>query len=131
MVGTDYPTIHSEAPMFTREHVYTGVFHPYPCLPFFVKLVEINIKREGAMENQIFGMQSRPERVTDSLFSLTNPWRDRFLAFVAERALGNNWDGQLPTKKEVIGWLGKESLRQAVTLLLDSWQGNTNLIGGG
>jgi hypothetical protein len=78
----------------------------------------------GAMDNQIY--EDRPTLVTDSLFSLTNPWRDRFLAFVAERALGGDWDGQMPTKKEVTGWLGKGSLCQAVTLLLNTWQGERN-----
>lgn len=78
------------------------------------------------MDNQIF--VDRSTLVTDNLFSLTNPWRDRFLAFVAERALGGDWDGQLPSKKEVTSWLGKRSLCQAVTLLLNTWQGETEII---
>ena len=77
------------------------------------------------MDNQIF--EDRPKLVTDNLFSLTNPWRDRFLAFVAERALGGNWDGQTPTKTEVASWLGKGSLCQAVTLLLNTWQGGRDI----
>jgi hypothetical protein len=76
------------------------------------------------MDNQVF--EDRPTLLTDNLFSLTNPWRDRFLAFVAQRALGGEWDGQLPTKTEVTSWLGKGSLCQAVALLLNTWQGDTN-----
>ena len=78
------------------------------------------------MDNQIF--EDRPTLVTNNLFSLTNPWRDRFLAFVAERALGGEWDGQLPTRTEVANWLDKGSLCQAVTLLLDTWQGETEIV---
>jgi hypothetical protein len=79
------------------------------------------------MENQMFLLEGRAEYVTENLFALANPWRDRFLTFVAERALGQDWNGQLPTKREVAGWLDRESLCQAVTLLLDTWQGNTNI----
>ena len=78
------------------------------------------------MDNQIF--EDRPTLVTDNLFSLTNPWRDRFLVFVAERAMGGDWNGQLPTKTEVTSWLGKRSLCQAVTLLLNTWQGEAEII---
>jgi hypothetical protein len=71
--------------------------------------------------------RNRAELVAESLYSLTNPWRDRFLTFVAERALGRDWDGRLPTEGEVTRWLDKESLCQTVTLLLDTWQGNADI----
>jgi hypothetical protein len=79
------------------------------------------------MESQTFLLESRAERVTEDLFALTNPWRDRFLAFVAERALGQNWDGQLPTKNEVARWLARKNLCYATTLLLDRWQAGTGI----
>jgi hypothetical protein len=81
------------------------------------------------MENHTFVTESSAELVTENLFSLTDPWRDRFLAFVAERALGKGWNGRLPTKKEVTAWLCKESLCQAVTLLLNTWQGDPDIAG--
>jgi len=79
------------------------------------------------MENQMFLVEGRAEYVTENLFALANPWRDRFLTFVAERALGQGWDGQLPTKREVACWLDRESLCQTMTLLLDTWQGNADI----
>jgi hypothetical protein len=79
------------------------------------------------MESQMALLESQAERVTEDLFALTNPWRDRFLVFVAERALGQDWDGQLPTKHEVTGWLARENLCYAMTLLLDSWQASTDI----
>jgi hypothetical protein len=80
------------------------------------------------MESQTFLLESRAERVTEDLFALTNPWRDRFLAFVAERALGRDWDGQLPTKNEVTRWLTRKNLCYAMTLLLDRWQAGTDIV---
>lgn len=79
------------------------------------------------MENHTFAIESSAELITENLFALTDPWRDRFLAFIAERALGQGWNGQEPTKKEVTDWLGEESLCQAVTLLLNTWQGNSDI----
>ena len=78
------------------------------------------------MEGQTLLLESRAERVAEDLFALTNPWRDRFLTFVAERALGRDWDGQLPTKSEVTRLLGKENLCCAMTLLLNRWQGGAD-----
>lgn len=80
------------------------------------------------MESQTFLLESRAERVTEDLFALTNPWRDRFLSFVAERALGRDWDGQLPTKNEVTQLLGKKNLCLAMTLLLNRWHGGTDIV---
>ncbi len=80
------------------------------------------------MESQTFLSESRAERVAEDLFALTNPWRDRFLVFVAERALGQDWDGQLPTKNEVTGWLARKNLCYAMMLLLDRWQASTDIV---
>ena len=80
------------------------------------------------MESQTFLLEGRAERIAEDLFTLTNPWRDRFLAFVAERALGRDWDGQLPTKNEVTRLLGQKNLCCAMMLLLDRWQGGTDIV---
>jgi hypothetical protein len=80
------------------------------------------------MESQPLLLENQAERITEDLFALTNPWRDRFLTFVAERALGQDWDGQLPTKNEVAHLLGKKNLCLAMTLLLNRWQGGADLV---
>jgi hypothetical protein len=80
------------------------------------------------MKSEMILLESRAERVTEDLFALTNPWRDRFLVFVAERALGQDWDGQLPTKNEVTNWLARKNLCYAMTLLLDRWQTGVSIV---
>jgi hypothetical protein len=69
--------------------------------------------------------ENRAELLTGGLFSLADPWQGRFLTFVAQKALGEEWDGNLPTEEEVTSWLGKkEGLRKTVMLLLSRWQKN-------
>ena len=82
------------------------------------------------MEDNALSLNNSAKVVAEGLFSLRDPWRDRFLAFVAERALGNRWDGQPPTKRDVTNWLAKESLHQTMVLLLGSWQGHANAADG-
>jgi hypothetical protein len=66
-------------------------------------------------------VENRAELLVESLFSLQDPWRDRFLVFVAQRALGQAWDGQLPTENDVSGWLGSDGLRKTILLMLNRW----------
>jgi hypothetical protein len=66
---------------------------------------------------------TRAEVLAENLFSLADPWRGRFLTFVAERALGQAWDGQLPTKNEVVTWLDRDNLRRTVASLVSNWEG--------
>lgn len=66
---------------------------------------------------------TRAELLAENLFSLADPWRDRFLTFVAQRALGQTWNGQLPTQKEVATWLDRDNLRRTVALLVSNWEG--------
>lgn len=66
---------------------------------------------------------TRAELLAENLFSLTDPWRDRFLIFVAQEALGQTWNGQIPTKKEVAAWLYKDNLRRKVASLVSNWEG--------
>jgi hypothetical protein len=69
---------------------------------------------------------TQAEQLTENLFSLTDPWRGRFLTFVAQRALGPTWNGQLPTKEQVTTWLGQDSLCQTVTMLFTTWEGTNS-----
>ncbi|MFQ6099925.1 MAG: hypothetical protein ACE5OS_01645 [Anaerolineae bacterium] len=63
----------------------------------------------------------RAKSLTDTLFSLEEPWRSRFLNLVANQATGWAWDGQPPTPDEVTTWLGDWGLYQQVTSLLYEW----------
>ena len=72
-------------------------------------------------------LENRAELLVESLFSLQDPWRDRFLVFVAQRALGQAWDGQLPTENEVSGWLGRDGLRTTIVLMLNRWMANARV----
>ena len=73
------------------------------------------------MGNHTRVTRNRAELLAESLFSLQDPWRDRFLAFVAQRALGQAWDGHLPTEKEVSDWLDRDGLRRTILLMLRRW----------
>jgi hypothetical protein len=70
---------------------------------------------------------NRAELLAENLFSLQDPWRDRFLVFVAQRALGQAWDGRLPTESEVSGWLGSDGLRTTIVLMLNRWMANARV----
>ena len=61
--------------------------------------------------------------LTENLFALNEPWRGRFLTFVAERAQHGEWQDVSPTREEVSIWLHNEELNQTVTTLLNVWQG--------
>jgi hypothetical protein len=62
--------------------------------------------------------------LTESLFSLEEPWRSRFLTLVAGHATGwRRQDEPLPTREEVTTWLNNQGLCRWVAVLLDVWQG--------
>lgn len=65
----------------------------------------------------------RAELLAESLFSLGEPWRERFLTFVARQATRQAWDGRAPTREEVVHWLGSDGMCQTVALLLRKWHG--------
>jgi len=64
----------------------------------------------------------RAGSLTETLFSLEEPWRSRFLNLLANYATGWKWNGQSPTQEEVASWLGDNILHQEVTLMLTAWQ---------
>jgi lysyl-tRNA synthetase class II len=68
-------------------------------------------------------LKERAESLADNLFSLEEPWRGRFLTFVAKQSTRWVWNGRLPTRDEVAAWLGDEGMFEVVTSLLDTWQG--------
>ena len=70
-------------------------------------------------------VQKDIEGLVDDLYSLSEPWRGRFLQLVAERATGGAWNGRRPTREELATWLGTDlGLYREVLLLLRAWQRN-------
>jgi hypothetical protein len=59
--------------------------------------------------------------LAESLFRLPDPWRDRFLILVAERAVDRVNDGKPPTQEEVTAWLADLNLYREVMLMLSLW----------
>jgi len=69
------------------------------------------------------GMGGKAKSLTDTLFSLEEPWRGRFLDLVANLATSWAWDGQRPTRKEMAAWLSADlELYREVKQLLETWQ---------
>jgi hypothetical protein len=73
------------------------------------------------MENHTRAASKRAELLAECLFSLQDPWRDRFLVFAAQQALGQAWDGRLPTERELTSWLDRDNLRRTILLMLRRW----------
>ncbi|MBN1810351.1 MAG: hypothetical protein JXA14_00790, partial [Anaerolineae bacterium] len=64
------------------------------------------------------------EQTADSLLSLEEPWRGRFLIYIAKAAIAGQWDGHLPDREEVMFWLHNDPyLRQHIGRLLWIWIG--------
>jgi hypothetical protein len=69
-------------------------------------------------------MEKEVDSVTEALFCLEEPWRGRFLILLANLATKWAWNGRLPEREDVAGWLRtNRDLRQQVRMLLDTWQG--------
>jgi hypothetical protein len=81
------------------------------------------------MELQVHGMKTA-DTLADALFSQPEPWRSRFLAFLAERATRWAWDGKQPTRQEVAVWLADSALFEVMSLMLYRWSGAQNQIEG-
>ncbi|RLC84419.1 MAG: hypothetical protein DRI79_12910, partial [Chloroflexi bacterium] len=62
-----------------------------------------------------------PDEVVETLYALDEPWRSRFLVLVAKMANGWQWDGRVPGRKNVEGWLQRPGVRRATILLLRAW----------
>ena len=75
------------------------------------------------MELLIRGTETA-ESLADALFSLAEPWRSRFLTFLAQRATRWAWDGRPPSRQQVAGWLGDTSLYEVMALMLYRWAGS-------
>jgi hypothetical protein len=73
------------------------------------------------IEKQVL-TEGKAESLAKDLFSLDEPWRERFLDLVANLATHCAWDEGQPTWEDVTGWLGTHpTLYQRVRLLLSLW----------
>jgi len=63
------------------------------------------------------------ESLVEALFSLQEPWRDRFLGFVVNQATNKSWSRQSPTQEEINTWLHRNpALYQDIRYMLHVWQ---------
>jgi hypothetical protein len=64
------------------------------------------------------------DSLTEDLFSLDEPWRERFLRLVVNRVTTQADKRYLPTPEDVTTWFRADpALRRKVSLLLYLWQG--------
>jgi hypothetical protein len=69
-------------------------------------------------------MVQNTEAVVDRLFSLGEPWCERFLIFTAKIATGEQRDMRVPDRREIAVWLQDDPrLRAFIDRLLRAWLG--------
>jgi hypothetical protein len=69
-------------------------------------------------------MEEEIQAMVSTLFLLNEPWRGRFLAWVAGRSSQVREEGPQPGREDVRDWLLADlGLYREVSLLLDRWQG--------
>jgi hypothetical protein len=67
--------------------------------------------------------ESPQTALAESLFSLDEPWRSRFLSLVTDRASNYNRERRLPTESELITWLNDGDFYQEIRALFRIWSG--------
>jgi hypothetical protein len=66
------------------------------------------------------------EILIEDLYSLSEPWRGRFLDLVAHLATGDGCGERAPEREQLVNWLWADPrLCREVKLLLDSWPGSS------
>ncbi len=69
-------------------------------------------------------MYQNAEAIVDRMFSLGEPWCERFLLFTAKIATGEQRDVGLPDRREVAVWLRDDPrLQKFIKTLLRAWLG--------
>jgi hypothetical protein len=92
---------------------------PSPLPPAAIEEACLELVAGGPVE-----IGDKVEPLTEALFSLEEPWQSRFLNLVANLATKWSWNGQRPTREEIIGWLNVDpELYRGIKLLLDTWRG--------
>lgn len=65
------------------------------------------------------------ETLVDDLLALDEPWRGRFLAYLADQATAGSWNGgeEEPDRQTLVQWLTMDlELRRRITLMLATWR---------
>ena len=55
------------------------------------------------------------------IFALAEPWRGRFIGYIADAAGYRNGRGAKPSQAQVAGWLRDRRLFRQVKAMLDTW----------
>jgi len=81
-------------------------------------------RSQNSIPSSIRDMEiERPQayKLAEDIFSLQEPWRGRFLTYVARRAAGEPMAPCSLTEEEVIGWLHSWPVYRDVKRMLDVW----------
>lgn len=70
-------------------------------------------------------MTSSKSSTARTILGLEEPWRSRFLIWVADRAGQSVPNKQLPTSEQVANWLDEQDIYPKVKALLAVWTGKT------
>jgi hypothetical protein len=72
------------------------------------------------------GGRHAAEALTDALFSLDEPWRGRFVDWVARTVTQDGHAGLQPTREQVFAWfLADAGLSRDTKLMLIAWGART------
>jgi hypothetical protein len=64
----------------------------------------------------------RNKSLVETLFALEEPWQSQFLIMMANLATNWTWNGETPTREEIVTWSKDQNVRREVALLLYAWQ---------
>jgi hypothetical protein len=65
----------------------------------------------------------RAYRLADRVLALREPWRSRFVDYMAFRVCAGSGAGQCPSRSQVAVWLTDERLHRLIWELLRTWLG--------
>jgi len=68
-------------------------------------------------------VEERAHSLTNTLLSLDEPWKSRFLDLIANEATNWSWNGPSPSHEELVSWLTDCDTYRRTTTLLNVWQG--------
>jgi hypothetical protein len=64
-------------------------------------------------------------QLVEELYALEEPWRTRFLVFIAKLATGQQWDDPMPNRSTTETWLAERVwLQKQIAQMLDLWVGH-------
>ena len=64
-------------------------------------------------------------QLVEDLYALDEPWRTRFLVFIAKLATGRQWDDHTPSRSTTEAWLAERVwLQKQIAQMLNTWVGH-------